>query len=273
MNDLNSLFEPIAAESVVDLVANQIENLIVQGILPEGARLPSERELSEKFDVSRPKVRDALKRLEELGLLHVRHGEGTFVAQLSGQAMTPALIDLYARHGMAFYDYLEYRKEQEAFATRLAAERSTPSDKAAIAEIIEELKQAHEAGDLDTSEQADVRLHTAIVNASHNAMLIHMMRSIYDLTQRGVFYNRRYLRTVDGSGDSLLQQHIRIADAVMSGDPGEAEAAARDHLDFVEMSFRIGEERERREAFAKKRKLALETTAASPGQANGRPSK
>ncbi|MEM9630112.1 MAG: FadR/GntR family transcriptional regulator [Pseudomonadota bacterium] len=256
MSNLNNLFEPIAAESVVDLVANQVESLIVQGILPEGARLPSERELSERFDVSRPKVRDALKRLEDLGLLHVRHGEGTFVAQLSGQAMTPALIDLYARHGVAFYDYLEYRKEQEAFAARLAAERSTSSDRAAIEEVVAELERAQEEGDLEASEEADVKFHSVIVNASHNAMLIHMMRSIYDLTRRGVFYNRRYLRTIDGSGERLLEQHLRIAAAVLAGNPAEAEAAARDHLDFVEMSFRVGEDRERREAFAKKRKQA-----------------
>lgn len=256
MTDLNNLFEPITAESVADLVSNQVETLIVQGILPEGARLPSERELSERFDVSRPKVRDALKRLEELGLLHVRHGEGTFVAKLSGEAMTPALIDLYARHGLAFYDYLEYRKEQEAFAARLAAERATSSDRAAIEELMDTLERAQETNDLEASEEADVRFHSAIVNASHNAMLIHMMRSIYDLTRRGVFYNRRYLRTVDGSGDRLLEQHRRIAARVLEGKPEEAEAAARDHLDFVEMSFRVGEERERREAFAKKRKQA-----------------
>lgn len=256
MTDLNNLFEPITAESVADLVSNQIESLIVQGILPEGARLPSERELSDRFDVSRPKVRDALKRLEELGLLHVRHGEGTFVAKLSGEAMTPALIDLYARHGLAFYDYLEYRKEQEAFAARLAAERAASSDRAAIEELMDTLERAQETNDLEASEEADVRFHSAIVNASHNAMLIHMMRSIYDLTRRGVFYNRRYLRTVDGSGDRLLEQHRRIAAGVLEGNPAEAEAAARDHLDFVEMSFRVGEERERREAFAKKRKQA-----------------
>ncbi|WP_299474933.1 FadR/GntR family transcriptional regulator [uncultured Roseibium sp.] len=257
MGDLNSLFEPIAAESVVDLVANQIENLIVQGILQEGARLPSERELSERFDVSRPKVRDALKRLEDLGLLHVRHGEGTFVAQLSGQAMSPALISLYARHGVAFYDYLEYRKEQEAFAARLASERATPSDRAAIEEVIAELQRAQVEGDLEASEEADVKFHSIVVNASHNAMLIHMMRSIYDLTRRGVFYNRRFLRSIDGSGDRLMEQHKRIADAVLAGDADEADAAARDHLDFVEMSFRVGENRDRREALAKKRKQAI----------------
>ena len=256
MSDLNALFEPIKSESVVDLVATQIEGMIVQGVLREGARLPSERELSERFDVSRPKVRDALKRLETDGLLHVRHGEGTFVARLTGQAMSPALISLYAQHGLAFFDYLEYRTEQEAFAARLAAERATPSDREAIEAQITRLVEAQERDDAEASKEADVGFHSAIVNASHNAMLIHMMRSIYDLTRRGVFYNRNYLRTIDRSGERLLEQHQLIASTVLAGEPDHAEKAARDHLAFVEQSFRLGEERERRESFARKRKEA-----------------
>ncbi|OXT01609.1 GntR family transcriptional regulator [Notoacmeibacter marinus] len=258
MNSLDSLFEPIASESVVDLVAGQIESMIVEGILREGARLPSERELSERFDVSRPKVRDALKRLEGQGLLRVRQGEGTFVAKLAGEAMSPALIDLYARHGHAFYDYLEYRREQEAFAARMAALRATPSDREAIEHLVRELDEAHETDDPDRSAAADVRFHGSIVNASHNAMLMHMMTSIYELTRRGVFYNRRYLRSIDGTGDQLLAQHHRIAEGVLAGDPVEAEEAAREHLDFVEQSFREGIDRERREGFARKRKITGE---------------
>lgn len=250
------LFEPIASESVVDLVTGQIESMIIQGILREGMRLPSERELSERFDVSRPKVRDALKRLEGQGLVNVRHGDGTFVAKLTGEAMSPALIDLYARHGQAFYDYLEYRREQEAFAARAAALRATRSDKDAIETLIGELDQAHRDHDDDASARADLKFHGAVVNASHNAMLIHMMTSIYDLTRRGLFYNRKYLRAVDGTGDMLLGQHHRIAEAVLAGDPDRAEAAAREHLTFVETSFREGTARERREDFAQKRRIA-----------------
>lgn len=250
------LFERIHHESVVDLVVAQIEEMILQGILREGSRLPAERELAERFDVSRPKVREALKRLEANGLINVRHGEGTFVATLTGQAMLPALIDLYARHGVGFYDYLEYRREQEAFASRLAAERATPADRDAITEMLTELERAHQEDDRTASEEADLKLHSMIVNASHNAMLIHMMASIYELTRRGLFYNRRYLRTVDGSGDKLMDQHREIADSVLSGDSARAERAAREHLDFVERSFRIGEDRERRERTARRRNLA-----------------
>ncbi len=254
--EAEKLFDRIPHESVVDLVVNQIEDLIIQGVLREGSRLPSERELSERVDVSRPKVRDALKRLEADGLIHVRHGEGTFVAALSGQAMSPALIDLYARHGLAFFDYLEYRREQEAFAARLAAERATAADRAAITAQMEMLEAAQAAGDSEAAAEADIGFHVAIVNGSHNVTLIHMMASIYELTRRGMFYNRAHLRTIDGTGEKLLAQHREIAAAVEAGNPAEADAAARRHLDFVERSVRLAEDRERRERSAQKRMLA-----------------
>ena len=129
-------------------------------------------------------------------------------------------------------------------------------DKPEIEALIGELDQAHLDHDDDASARADLKFHGAVVNASHNAMLIHMMTSIYDLTRRGLFYNRKYLRAVDGTGDMLLDQHHRIAEAVLAGDPDRAEAAAREHLTFVETSFREGTARERREDFAQKRRIA-----------------
>lgn len=251
-----SIFDRIDAEPLADVVVEQMEDLIVQGILSEGARLPSERELSARLNVSRPKLRDALKKLEASGLITVRHGEGTFIAKLTGQAMEPALIDLYARHGRAFFDYLEYRRAQEAFAAGLAAKRATKTDRARIARHLEALETADETNDVKGSQEADVRFHATIVEASHNAMLIHMMTSIYDLTRRGVFYNRAYLRTMDGSGAKLLQQHRDITEAVLNGDADGAEAAARAHLDFVEQSFRLGTEQLKNETIARKRDAA-----------------
>ena len=256
MDITGSVFDRIDSAPVADLVVRQIEDMIVQGILAEGARLPSERDLAARRDISRPKVRDALKALEEMGLLTIRHGEGTFVAQLTGQAMQPALIDLYARHGRAFQDYLEYRRAQEGFAAALAATRATPTDRAVIARHLEALEQAEDDADGDASREADVLFHSAIVQASHNTMLIHMMASIYDLTRRGVFYNRRYLRTLDGTGARLLQQHRDIAAAVLGGDPEAARTAAEAHLDFVELSFRKGQEMRENELMAQKRDRA-----------------
>ena len=251
-----NVFDRIEAEPVADIVVEQVENLIVQGVLSEGDRLPSERELSAQLNVSRPKLRDALKTLERNGLITVRHGEGTFVSTLTGQAMQPALIDLYARHGEAFFDYLEYRRAQEGFAARLAAERATRTDRLQISKHLEELEAADRDNDPEASREADVRFHVSIIETSHNAMLVHMMASIYDLTRRGVFYNRSYLRSMDGTGSKLLQQHRNIASAILSGDADEAEKAATLHMDFVEKSFRLGIQQDKSEMIAQKRAAA-----------------
>ncbi|GGE48718.1 FadR/GntR family transcriptional regulator [Actibacterium pelagium] len=252
-----SPFEPVGHESVADAAIEQIESMIVDGILKEGRKLPSERELAEAMGISRPKLREALQVLETRGLINVRHGEGSFVASLTGNAMSPALLALYARHGSAFYDYLEYRREQEVFACRLAAMRATAPDKERLREILQKMITAWEEGDLETGKQADFDLHVAMVDASQNTTLIHMMASVYDLTRQGVFYNRDFLRTLDGAGKKLLDQHIEIVEAICSGDPKRAEDAARAHMDFVEESFRQTQaQKERETRAAKRRQLA-----------------
>ena len=253
-----SPFDQVGHESIADAVVFQIEAMIVDGILKEGRKLPSERELAEAMGVSRPKLREALQTLEERGLVTVRHGDGTFIAALSGRAMSPALLSLYARHGRAFYDYLEYRREQEAFASRLAAERATQSDKERLSDILEVLENAWEKGDAEASQEADLALHVAVVDASQNTTFIHMMASIYDLTRQGLFYNRAFLRTMDGTGRKLLEQHREIVEAILAGDADRAEIAARDHLNFVEESFRRWtEQTAREERAAKRRRLSM----------------
>ena len=249
----STAFEPIGHDSVADAVVEQIEAMIVDGILKEGHQLPSERDLALTMQVSRPKIREALQLLETRGLVLVRHGEGAFIAPLSGSALSPALLALYGRHGEAFYDYLEYRREQEAFAARLAAERATIADKQRIETYMAALQASWESDDLEASRQADFKFHSAIIDASQNAMLIHMMASIYDLTKSRIFYNRDFLRSIDGSGKLLLEQHLEIGHAILAGDAKRADQAARAHMDFVEKSFRTGQEQSMREAKALKR--------------------
>lgn len=254
-----TVFDPIDHDSVADAVVEKIEDLIVTRVLRQGTKLPAERDLAEMLSVSRPKLREALKRLEDEGLIDVVKGEGSFVAKLTNEAMSPALLDLFSRHGEAFFEYLEYRREQEAFAARLAADRHTEFDADAIRAEIVVMEQAQAAKDLKTGMHADIRFHSAIVDAAHNTMLNHMMASIYDLTRKGVFYNREYLRAIDGTGEALLAQHKEIAEAILSRDPDKAETAARLHIDFVEASFRRGMEQARRETLSRKRRMITDT--------------
>lgn len=252
----NSVFEPVDHKSVVDDIVNQIETLILNGILRDGGRLPSERDLAEQMGVSRPKVREALKQLEDNDLIQVRHGEGTFVAPLVGSAMSPALIALYSRHQDAFISYLEFRTAQENFAAGLAAQRATKSDKEILARHMELLEEAHEANDSVASQNADIGFHSAIIDASHNSLLVHTMSSIYALTRQNLFYNRSFLRSIDGTGDQLQAQHREIFDAILVGDPRRAAAAATNHIEFVKRSYLEEQSRAQRDQVSSRR-LAL----------------
>jgi GntR family transcriptional repressor for pyruvate dehydrogenase complex len=143
-----TIFSRIQASRTADDVVHQIESLILEGVLRGGDRLPGERELARQFDISRPILRDALKRLENAGLLTSRHGGGTFVADVIGQVFSAPVVKLFAEHRKAKGDYLEYRREIEGIAAEFAALRATPADKALLKEIIVAMETAHGAGDL-----------------------------------------------------------------------------------------------------------------------------
>ncbi|NCO16711.1 MAG: GntR family transcriptional regulator, partial [Alphaproteobacteria bacterium] len=115
------VFEQVAVEGVARAVIDQVEGLIVAGVLRSGQKMPAERELAETLGVSRPKLREALADLEARGLIVTRHGDGTYVANLTGAALSAPMVELFARHPQAFFDYLEYRRESEGFAAFLAA--------------------------------------------------------------------------------------------------------------------------------------------------------
>lgn len=252
------VFEQIEHDSVADAVVDQIEGLIVSGVLKEGRKLPAEREMADAMGVSRPKLREALKRLEDAGLILVRHGEGSFIAPLIGKALSPALIALFARRKSALFDHLEYRRRQEGFAASLAAQRATALDRERLSELMDRLQDAHDRDDRAASQTADLEFHVAIVDASHNATLIHMMASIYELTMQGVLFNRDVLRSIEGASGKLLAQHLEIGRAIKLGDAAAAETAAMAHIDFVTEALRASKEVEARESVAMKMKLFRE---------------
>lgn len=254
-----TIFDKIDHDSVADAVTTQIEDLIIAGVLKSRQKLPSERELAQQTGVSRPKIRVAIQTLEDRGLLTVKHGEGTFIASLTGTALSPAMIDLFARRPEAFGDYLEFRMEVEAFAAFTAAQRATAEDNAIIEQILDEM--ADDTVDLDGAHELklDVQFHGAIVDATHNAMLVHTMASIYELLARGVFLGRNmeYLDTARRA--ILLEQHQAIGTAILRRDAQAAAAAAEDHIQFVERSYREANSLERRTGMAQKRRRLFTT--------------
>lgn len=246
-------FEPIQQEKLSQSVIRQIEGLILRGILRPGERLPSERELSERMGVSRPSLREALADLQERGLLSSRAGAGVYVADVLGSAFSPALIKLFASHDDAVFDYLSFRRDMEGLAAERAARLASDTDLKVIDAIFQKMETAHRKRDPSDEASLDADFHLAIIEASHNIIMLHMMRSMYELLREGVFYNRTIMFKQRTTRDTLLDQHRAINTALQAREPQKAKAAVEAHLNYVEAALFDQQKADKNEAFAEKR--------------------
>ena len=226
-------FQEINSEKLSKSVVRQVEQLILRGILRPGERLPSERELAEKLAVSRPSLREALSELQGSGLLTSRAGAGIFVAEVLGSAFSPALMRLFETHGEAVYDYLAFRKDLEGLAAERAARVGSNTDLKVINAIYVKMEAAQSKRSSDEEARLDAQFHMSICEAGHNVVMLHMMRSMYELLQTGVFYNRQATFRQRSGRSELLGQHRAINEALQARDPEAARAAVHNHLDFV----------------------------------------
>ncbi|MFZ0099400.1 MAG: FCD domain-containing protein [Gemmobacter sp.] len=246
-------YQRISAEKLSQSVSRQIELLILRGILRPGERLPAERDLAERLGVSRPSLREALEVLEAKGLLVTRPGAGAFVAEVLGNAFSPALIELFASHDEAVQDYIAFRRDLEGLAAERAARVGSDTDLEVIATIFAKMEAAHQKRDPSDEAALDAQFHMSIIEASHNVIMLHMMRSMFDLLRQGVFYNRQMMFRNRMTRDMLLDQHRAINRAIQARDPSGARAAISAHMDYVEEALMEQAKSERNEAIARQR--------------------
>ncbi len=246
-------FQKINAEKLSASVVRQIELLILRGILRPGERLPSERDLAERLGVSRPSIRDAVADLSDKGLLETRAGAGIYVANVLGSAFSPALVKLFGSHEEAVFDYIAFRRDLEGLAAERAAKFGSDTDLQVINTIFEKMEAAHPKRNPSEEARLDAEFHLSIIEASHNVIMLHMMRSMFDLLREGVFYNRSVMFKHRTNRAQLLEQHRAINTALQTRDPEAARATVTQHLDYVEEALQDLTKFERNEEIAKLR--------------------
>ena len=246
-------FRSVQPEKISTSVTHQIELLILRGILRPGERLPSERELSERMGISRPSLREAVAELQQKGLLTSKAGAGIYVADVLGGAFSPALTRLFADHEEAVLDYIGFRRDMEGLAAERAARLASDTDLRVIQAIFDKMLAAHSKRDPADEALLDADFHLSIIEASHNVIMLHMMRSMYDLLRQGVFYNRQLMFRQRSIRDNLLEQHRAINEAIQARDPAAARRAVEDHLTFVENALIEQKKSERHEEIARQR--------------------
>lgn len=216
------------------LIIEYVEDMILSGQLKEGDRLPPERELTETLRVGRPALREALKALEVLGLLEMRHGVGNYVVnRVDSHIIKPLSLAFMLNNG-APEEILETRLLIEVFACRKAAQTATDQE-------IQQLRLlqlgVEQAESLDKKAQMDHALHNQIVQLSRNTLL----RSFYDGASYmfDSFFGES-VRTSDYADDSIGQlylEHERIVDAIAAHDGDRAAMAIQTHLGNINLSL------------------------------------
>jgi len=246
-------FQKVTPEKLSTAVTRQIEKLILRGILRPGERLPAERELADKLGVSRPSLREAIAELQDKGLLTTRAGAGIYVADVLGSAFSDALIRLFADHDEAVFDYIGFRRDLEGLAACRAARLASDTDLQVIQTIMDKMEAAHKKTNPADEARLDAEFHMAIIEASHNVIMLHMMRSMFQLLREGVFYNRQVMFKQRTTRGALLDQHRAINVAIQARDPGAARAAINAHLNYVEKALADQQKADRNEAIARQR--------------------
>ncbi|MER2510677.1 FCD domain-containing protein [Amaricoccus sp.] len=213
--------------------ARHIEDLILEGSLRPGESLLPEREMATRLNVSRPTVRQGIKLLEDKGLLVAEAGGGRVVAPLA-TSLTDPLIELLSSRADVVDDYLELRATLESMAASLAATRANEVDRETLRGCMERIDAAHGKADAHDEAEADADLHVAVYEASHNVVLLQIMRALSGLLREGVFHNRVKLYARPEVRDVLLDQHRAIFDGIMARDPEAAGKAAAGHMAYTQ---------------------------------------
>lgn len=224
----NVAFTAVRRTRLFEDVARQIQALIVEGSLKPGDLLPPERELAERFAVSRGSVRDAIRTLELVGLVVPRQGEGTVVADVSPDAVAAPIASVLGRKRELIADLLDLRKMIEPPLAARAALRATPEDVARLEDVLR--RQAEKTRRGEPAVEEDAEFHYLLALAARNGVVRRvidvLMRLLRDTRARSLQTHGRPVRSLAG--------HRRVLEAIKRRDPAGAERAIRRHVEEIE---------------------------------------
>lgn len=219
-------------KTLTDQLYGQILEQIVSGRLQEGEKLPSEHQICDAFEVSRPVVREALRRLQEDRLIESRRGVGSFVRKRPPQG----LIEYTSAGSVAgLMRVTEARMTVENATARMAALRADAADLARIESSLDALERS--MGQRQPSRDPDFEFHLAVAEASHNEVYVTMLCAAQETMQRAIEVAQSITRGGSQTRvDRVLREHRQVFEAILSRD---AEAAG------LSMSYHLLQARQR----------------------------
>lgn len=222
--------KPIRRTSISDQVSMQIKQLILDKDWKPGERIPSETELAELFGVSRVSVREALLKLNAIGLLESRFSGGNYVREVGADIYLNAIIPAAYVSSNSLLELLEFRQVMEAKQAGLAARKAKPEDVARLEEIHKDMVK--NAGNLEAFSEADLRFHIELARITQNSLLVACMELIRDVLGE----NMQKLVAQRGY-ESGINDHRQILVAIRENDERRAIQVMDDHVADICKSY------------------------------------
>ncbi|HLR68122.1 FadR/GntR family transcriptional regulator [Virgibacillus alimentarius] len=225
-------YKPIKPKKIYEEVADALIDSIKNGYLKPGDKLDSVAKLAENFRVSQSVIREALSGLRAMGLIHMRQGEGTYVTTYDASRFSLPVTTAFLMKKEDVKELFEVRRILEVGAVALAATSRHADDLKLMEKRLEEMVDA--IGDGELGERADFHFHQAIVNATHNDMLINLLNSVSEMMVETIRETRKVLLYAEGRDEQLLAEHRAIYQAIKGGDADLAQRTMFDHIVGVE---------------------------------------
>ncbi|MCL4474711.1 MAG: FadR family transcriptional regulator [Nitrospirae bacterium] len=209
-------------------IVKQIRDLVEKGRLKKGDQLPTERELTDTFKVSRATVREAIRTLESMRLVESRQGDGTYVLASSEEALVQPLAATLLHEKDDLADIFFIRKIVEPVVAQLAAEHATREEIKELEDILR--KQEKDLSGGINIVETDSAFHNSLAGMAKNRVMERLLLAIVDLlaqTREGYLQN-------DERAHGSLRGHQEILSAIKRGDGNAAKQAMRRHLESVE---------------------------------------
>lgn len=225
------LFRPVRVSRASGDIVRQVQASIADGKFAPGDRLPSEKELSEQFGLSRTTIRDALRILESQGLVEIRVGAGggTFVALPSDQPLGQVLTNMLRLRGITTAELVEARLAIEISIVNYAAERATPEDIQRMCQAVEQARAAQAAGQMRFTPYS-IDFHVALAQAAKSRALLYTVNAFrtpfYETLDRLLPDEEMALRAI--------KDHQELLDAIAARNASRARAVMREHILFFQ---------------------------------------
>jgi GntR family transcriptional regulator, transcriptional repressor for pyruvate dehydrogenase complex len=240
---------PQSKKKAYQVIVDYIKENFFNGELKPGEKLPTERELANRFHVSRTSVREALRKLEIKGIIEIKQGSGSFIkaSQIHslGEELSSTIIQTEKK---LIYEMLELRQALEVECAFLASRRATSEDLERIRKTLEMMDQSK--NDVELGIQADLNFHINIVLAAHNSIFLQLFQTLSDHMQDTIRVTRRQRLKDPERAQETINEHKEIYLAIAAGDADQARQLMEKHITQIRRELtasllnQIGEQQE-----------------------------